>query len=332
MKVVRTLELARAGRWGQDGAAITREDLAEVAETFTARRPLTIGHVPPDGKEGPRYGQALNVRLAENGNLLVGDVEFGDEANRLYTGGLYDGWSVSIPRRAADGKRYLHHLALLGATPPKIPGLKEIESASYEYADGDNIKTLSFGGAIKTQGEPRVTEKEAAELAERNKKLEEENKKLLDEKKAKEELEAAAKAEGEKKKDGETAAATEETGGAGDSGAEGGKDFSDRLAKMEAEVRKSRVEALMAKVGQRLPQGLRDKVRGLANQLAGEDEAFNFSDNGKTTSAKAVDLLGEVLAQWPAPVKLGTSGFDYSDTEEGGGAKPVDWGKVAKGM
>jgi hypothetical protein len=331
MRVVRTLELARVGRWGQDGSAITRRDLVEVTKTFSGRRPLTIGHIPADKTEGPRYGQVLGVKLAEAGNLLVGDVEFGDEANGLYTQGLYDGWSVSIPRRAADGKRYLHHLALLGATPPKIPGLKELESASYQYADGDNIKTLSFEGAIKTQGEPRVTEKEAAELAEKNKKLEEENKKLLEEKKAKEEAEAAAKAEEEKKKAGETAAATEETGGAGDSGAESGKDFSDRLARMEAEVRKSRVEALMAKIGEKLPRGLRDKVRGLANQLAGEDEPCSFSDGGKSASAMALDLLGDILSRWPAPVKLGAEGFDYSDTE-GGGAQPVDWGKVAKGM
>jgi hypothetical protein len=319
------------GQWGQDGAEITRGDLAEVVQTFAGRRPLTIGHVPADGKEGPRYGQALKVRLAEDGNLLVGDVEFGDAANGLYTKGLYDGWSVSIPRRAADGRRYLHHLALLGATPPKIPGLKELESVSYEYADGDIVETRSFRGEIKTQGEAYVTDKEAAGLEEKNKKLEEENKKLLDEKKAKEEAEAAAKAEEEKKNAGEKAAGEKKPGSAEEAGAEGGNDFSDRLAKMEAEVRKSRVESLMAKASEKIPRGLRDKVLGLANRLAGEDEPFNFSDGGKTASAKAVDLLGDILSQWPAPVKLGASGFDYSDADDGG-AKPVDWGKVAKGM
>jgi hypothetical protein len=37
---------------------------------------------------------------------------------------------VSIPARAADGKRYLHHLAFLGATPPKIRDLLIVNSTN----------------------------------------------------------------------------------------------------------------------------------------------------------------------------------------------------------
>jgi hypothetical protein len=327
VKTVRTLELARTGEWGQDGAPITRRDLAEVAETFAGRPPLTLGHLRKDQKEGPRYGQILSVDLAENGNTLVGRVEFGDAAGAAYAAGEYDGWSVSIPRRGKDGKRYLHHLALLGETPPKIPGLRELDTVSYEYADGDNVETYSFAGTIKEREEARVTEEEAKKLQEKADRLEAENKKLLEEKAEREKADAAAKAAAKE------AAAPKAPEAAPAAAAEGGakpaEDFADRLAQVEGELRKSRAEALMAKVGGKLPEGLRDKARGLAYELAGNDEAFNFSDGGKAASAKGIDLLGDILSQWPVPVKLGSGGFDFGDP---GDAKPTDWSKVAKGM
>jgi hypothetical protein len=325
VKTVRTLELARTGDWGQDGAPITRRDLAEVVETFAGRPPLTLGHIPKDQKEGPRYGQALSVDLVENGNTLIGEVEFGDAANAAYEAGTYDGWSVSIPRRGKDGKRYLHHLALLGETPPKIPGLRELETASYEYADGDSVETYSFAGAIHEREEARVTEAEAKKLQEQADRLEAENKKLLEEKAEREKADAAAKEAAAPKAPEAAPAAAAGTEG----GARPAEDFADRLAQVEGELRKSRAEALMARVGGKLPEGLRDKARGLAYELAGSDEPFNFSDNGKAASAKGIDLLGEILSRWPVPVKLGSGGFDFSDA---GDAKPADWSKVAKGM
>ena len=326
MKTVRTLELARTGEWGQDGAAITRRDLAEVTETFAGRPPLTIGHIKADQKEGPRYGQVLSVSLGDEGNTLLGTVQFADAANAAYVRGEYDGWSVSIPRRGKDGKRYLHHLALLGETPPKIPGLRELESVSYDYGDGDEVQTYSFKGTINEKGDAQVTEEEAKKLEAEKKRLEEENKKLLEEKEAREKADAAAKekAEGAAGADSKTTAGEKPEEGAA------GSEYSDRLKRVEGELRKSRVEALMAKAGGKVPEGLRDKVRALADRLAGDGEAFNFSDNGKAVNGKGIDLLGEILFQWPEAVKTGGGGFNYSDAD--GGAKSADWGKVARGM
>jgi hypothetical protein len=327
MKTIRTLELARTGEWGQDGAAITRQDLAEVTETFAGRPPLTVGHIQANQREGPRYGQVLRAGLADEGNTLIGTVEFGDAANTAFLRGEYNGWSVSIPRRGKDGKRYLHHLALLGDTPPKSPGLQELDSVSYDYADGDKVETYSFGGAIKEQGDAQVTEEEAKKLEAEKKRLEEENKKLL---KEKEDLEKAAanSTTVPEAKPGDAAVPPKETPADGKAS---GDDYSDRLARVEGELRKSRVDALMAKAGGKIPEGLRDKVKGLAVRLAGDDEAFNFSDSGKTVSGKAVELLGEILSQWPAPVKTGGGGFEYSDPA-GEGKPAADWNKVAKGM
>jgi hypothetical protein len=330
MKVVRTLELARTGEWGRDGAAITRRDLAEVAETFAGGPPLTVGHIPKDQREGPRYGQIRSVSLSDNGNTLLGQVEFGDAANDAYTRGEFDRWSVSIPRRGKDGKRYLHHLALLGETPPKIPGLRELDVVSYQYADDDTIETYSFTGTIKEREEARVTEQEAKELKEKAERLEAENKKLLEEKAEREKAGAAAEAAKPAEAAAGAAAGDGKTAAAGQQRPEGGEDFSDRLGRMESELRKSRTEAFMAKAGGKLPEGLREKARGLAYELAGNDEPCNFSDGGKAASAKALDLLEDILSRWPEPVKTGGGGFSYSDAD--GGGKPADWGKVAKGM
>ncbi|MDR2020520.1 MAG: hypothetical protein LBQ14_07125 [Treponema sp.] len=321
---IRTLELARTGTWGQDGATITQQDLAEVKANFAGAPPLTLGHLRQGQTEGPRYGRVLAVDLAEKGNLLLGTVEFGDVADGAYQRGLYDGWSVSIPRRAKDGTRYLHHLALLGETPPKIPGLREAGAvANYEYADGDHIETYTFGGTIKEREDISVDPaKELAELKEKFAALEAENKKLREEKEAAEKAAAEAKAPAEKEDKGAAAPA------APPAEPDGGKDFADRLAKMEGEVCKSRVEILMAKVSGKIPEGLKDKVRGLAGRIAGDDAAFNFSDGGKDTSAKAIELLGEILGQWPAPVKTGSEGFQFADDS----GKSADWGKVAAGM
>jgi hypothetical protein len=329
VKTIRTLELARTGEWGRDGSPVTRKDLAEAVETFAGRPPLTVGHIPKEQKEGPRYGQVLSVSLADNGNTLLGQVEFGDAANGAYLEGAFDRWSISIPRRGRDGKRYLHHLALLGGTPPKIPGLRELDVVSYEYADDDTIEAYSFESAIKEQEEARVTEQEAKELKEKAERLEAENKKLLEEKAEREKAEAAAKAgakAAEKEAGDSKTTAAGETGG----GEKGGEDFSDRLGRMEEELRKSRVEALMAKVGGKVPEGLHGKVKGLARALAGDDGGHEFSDGGKPASAKAIDLLAGILSQWPVPVKTGGGGFDYSDAD--GGGKGADWGKVARGM
>jgi hypothetical protein len=332
VSIIRTLELARTGEWGQDGSAITRKDLAEAAETFAGRPPLTVGHIPKDQKEGPRYGQVLAVSLADEGNTLLGQVEFGDAANEAYTAGLFDHWSVSIPRRGRDGKRYLHHLALLGETPPKIPGLRELDAvsglpmASYEYADDDTVETYSFGGAIKEREGAEVTEEEAARLKKKNEELEAENKKLLE---GQAEREKAAAAEAAARQRAE-AAAKAGSGQPAEGGEKGGEEFSDRIARVEGELRKSRADAFMARVGEKLPEGLRDKARGLAHELAGREESCNFSDGGKEVSAKALDLLSDILSAWPAPVKTGGGGFEYGDAADG--ARGADWGKVAKGM
>ena len=106
--------------------------------------------------------------------------------------GCYKGWSVTIPKRASDGKRYLHSLAICGATPPKIPGLEQLMTKSC-YSDGDTVEVFDFSDAIDYQEEIPMTEEEKKKMAD----LEAENKKLKEDA----EKAAASKKDDEDKKE-----------------------------------------------------------------------------------------------------------------------------------
>ena len=123
------LELAHTGTFGADGNSITKQDLKEVVETFDGRVPISLGHYMTKRDDWwPSWGNVDSVMMTEDPNgedaTLIGDISIREELAEALKSGYYPGWSVSIPARASDGKRYLHHLAFLGAMPPAIRDLK----------------------------------------------------------------------------------------------------------------------------------------------------------------------------------------------------------------
>ena len=306
-RIMRTLELAYAGRWGQNGDLITEKDLKEVVETFTPRRPVGIGHDIMKKDDAPKYGNVWSVKLANSGKTLTGDVEFSETLDKLYTSGLYDGWSVSIPKRAIDGKTYLHHLAFLGATPPKIPGLKDLGGKPFQAADNDKIFSFDFSGKIKESDEEvKMTKEEIEAMQKENAELKEANKKLAENKTS---LEGELKkAQQEKKEMEEVSPETLP------------KEFSDKIKSYDEEMKKMRLQAFKAKVENHLPKGVMEQAEVLASSLSSRSDAVNFSDNGQSVSGTEIELLSSILRKWPQSVSLGSSGFDYSDRgSEGAG-------------
>ena len=81
-KKIRTLELARTGRWGLDGSVITRQDIAEMAQTFAGKRPVTIGHDVTD--RAPKFGDVLDCWPSADGNSIIGPVIFTEIGDKLY--------------------------------------------------------------------------------------------------------------------------------------------------------------------------------------------------------------------------------------------------------
>ncbi len=304
-RVIRKLELAKVGKWGANSDEITTKDLSDAVETFTANRPVGLGHEATRRDDAPRYGVVWSVELADGGNTLVGDVEFSEELDALYKSGKYTGWSVSIPKRKKYGKAYLHHLAFLGATPPKVSGLKNLGTVAFNYADDDEVIVYEFSGAIRnfdddiSDKEEKMNEEEIKKMQEELAQIKAENEKLKAEKKELEEK-LAAKGDGEKEP-------------------EVPKEFADKMSAMEAEMQKNRMAAFKASISDKVPAGLMDEVEALGSALSSSnfaDSSVEFADNGKQAKASPLDLLTSVLSKMPQPVELGHSGFDFADVDD----------------
>ena len=308
MEKERTWQLCRTGVFGADGARITERDLEEIRETFSPPRPVTVGH---DGSDRfPKFGDVTDiVGIYPDGRhpgekVLVGKVVLRPELARVFSdggaGGLYSGWSVTIPRRASDGKRYLHSLAVCGAVPPKIPELEAL-MVDGAFGDGDTVETAGFDGPPEyTDGGGKVPEEEKKKLED----LETENARL---RKKLEELEEAAK-----KKDGysdDVRAVREE------------------LAEAQKELRAGRLDRFSDTALAGVPEGLKAKALAAAQALADAD-AVEFDDgSGAVQKGRPLDLLRDVLAAWPAE-KLEPV-YSFSDGDDGKKKKGNDWAEIA---
>lgn len=130
------------------------KDLHEVADSYDPKLSeafLTIGHMadkqfvlgfsPAD--DVPSYGKVINLFV--DGNTLFADVEPIAEAVDWIRRGLYNHRSAGIYKpdnihNPTPGKRYLRHIALLGASPPKIKGLTPLNElfAERTYNEEEN--------------------------------------------------------------------------------------------------------------------------------------------------------------------------------------------------
>lgn len=322
MKKIRTWQLARTGTFGQDGAKITEKDLQEVSETFTPTRPISIGHDSAHGDNFPKFGDVLAIDgiyddpKHKGEKVLVGMVVLHPELEKQFSdtddgNGCYKGWSVTIPRRASDGKRYLHSLAICGATPPKIPGLEQLMVKSC-YSDGDKVEVFDFSDAIDYQEEVPMTKEEEEKM----KALELENKKLKED---------AAKAAAPKK--------DEEDKKEKFSDSEEYADMQKKISDLEASRKEAVVKGVCAKFAD-IPAGLKDSVQKVAGVLASNEDKFEFSDkDGNKTTKSVLDLFCDVLSGViAAPKKDEVTGRQFNADEfndKKSDGKETDWGKVA---
>jgi hypothetical protein len=322
MKKIRTWQLARTGTFGQDGAKITEQDLREIAETFTPTRPITIGHDAAHGDNFPKFGDVLLIDgiyddpKHRGEKVLVGQVALHPELERQFSDkddgdGCYKGWSVTIPRRGSDGKRYLHSLAICGATPPKIPGLEQLMVKSC-YSDGDSVEVFDFSDAIDYQEEIPMTDEEKKKMEA----LEAENKKL--------------------KEDAEKAAASQKAGEDKKEKFSDSQEYADMQKKI-SDLEASRKEAVVKGVCDKfadVPAGLKDNVQKVAGVLASASESFEFCDkDGNKSSKTALDLFSDLLSGLIAAPKKDDvtsrqfNADEFNDKKSDG--KTTDWGKIA---
>lgn len=319
---IRTWQLCRTGKFGQDGASITRQDLQDLMETFTPTRPISIGHDMARGDSFPKFGDVLTLEgIRDDPNhpgeqVLIGSVMLHPELDGIYDdgdgNGLYKGWSVTIPRRASDGKRYLHSLAITGAVPPKIPGLQQLMTKNC-YAEDDAIEIFSFGDSPKFQ-EVSMTEEEKKRMEE----LEAENKRLKDElekKKQSDDPDKKAKVKRTEDDPGENGEYNDATS----------KAMMAKLEEMESQLKQTKVDRFCDAIKDKVPAGIMDKAKALAAELA-EGKEVNFSDN---TSADALLTLQEILSLWPTMEGQQLYSFSDDGDSKDKNSKNEGWSKVA---
>lgn len=316
---IRTWQLCRTGKFGQDGASITRQDLQDLMDTFTPTRPVSIGHDMARGDSFPKFGDVLALEgIRDDPNhpgeqVLIGSVMLHPELDSIYDdgdgNGLYKGWSVTIPRRAADGKRYLHSLAITGAVPPKIPGLEQLTVTS-NYSEGDAVETFTFTDNPKLQ-EDSMTDEEKKRMEE----LEAERDRL---KKELEEL----KAKGGKPKVPPTEDDPRQKGEYNDATS---KAMMAKLEEMESQLKQAKVDRFCDAIKDKIPAGIMDKAKALAAELA-EGKEVNFSDN---TSEDALQVLQEIFNLWPTVEERQVYSFSDNGDSKDKNSKNEGWGKVA---
>ena len=118
------------------------EDVAAIAEAYNTtvhEAPIVVGHPKLDG---PAYGWVKSLS-ANNGSLVAEFSELEPAFAELVQSKRYKKVSASFyppnaPANPTPGQWYLKHLGFLGATPPAIKGLAEI-----------NFKKLVMAGNLQ---------------------------------------------------------------------------------------------------------------------------------------------------------------------------------------
>jgi hypothetical protein len=138
------VEIARVGRYDLSTGTheFTKAQLAAAVAHAADRAPrIGIGHIDPrfnpathDGD--PAFGRVVNLRLDQDGNVLVGDFDgmaawLDENLDVAYPG-------RSIEARVKGDDMQITAVKLLGTTPPGISTLKDLASAiAASVADGE---------------------------------------------------------------------------------------------------------------------------------------------------------------------------------------------------
>jgi len=154
------MDLFLAGNY--DGRDYTADDIAEIAQSYDPKlhqAPMVIGHPETDA---PAYGwvhavTGVDGRLATPNYEIV--PEFADQIKK----GLYRKRSIALydrhdPHNPTPGKLYLKHVGWLGATPPKVKGLGDVQ-----FAQEPNALTITVPLVFAEGLPPEKPEKEKPE-------------------------------------------------------------------------------------------------------------------------------------------------------------------------
>ncbi len=131
------IEILAAGRHvASDGTVheITRADLTNLAQSYDpqlSEAPIVIGHPTLNA---PAYGWVKSL-IVDGDKLLAEPHQVDAEFAEIVNAGRYKKrsaslWGETSPGNPTPGKRYLRHVGFLGAQPPAVKGLRDVQLSS----------------------------------------------------------------------------------------------------------------------------------------------------------------------------------------------------------
>jgi hypothetical protein len=149
------VEIARVGTYKLSTGpfTFTREHLAAAVRNYTAGGAaprLKAGHVDPRFDGEPALGTVTNLRLSDDGDVLVGDYANVPAALDDWLDSAYPGRSIEAAATSDPPDLRITHVALLGVTLPGIDSLADLPARfangplTLAAAQDNNGKTINF--------------------------------------------------------------------------------------------------------------------------------------------------------------------------------------------
>jgi hypothetical protein len=310
------IEIFRAGRHTDDAGVVhefSDADVAGMAASYQPalrEAPLCVGH---PAANLPAYGWVASL-AAGDGRLTMTarDVEpqFAEMVReRRFPKRSASFYAPAHPNNPTPGRWYLRHVGFLGAQPPAVAGLKDIQ-----FADGADSGVVSFSEAAPIPTFPQGGKEPIPPTQPQEPLMSDADKAELERLRAdaRANADALAQAQAQAKAANEAAEAARKQAA---SFAE--KAASDRRADI-ASFAQAQVER-----GQLLPK---DKLAAVAalETLAGAEQPVSFAEGGVTTQVTAPQMLAwlkDLIGSRAAAVQFG---------EQAGGAGDVGAGARGK--
>lgn len=289
------IEIFRAGTHIDDQGTshvFSDADVAGMAASYnpaTREAPLTIGH--PEHNL-PAYGWVQSVGRNAAGVLTINPHKVEPQFAEMVAAGRFTKRSASFyppsaPNNPTPGKWYLRHVAFLGAQPPAIAGLKDIQ-----FSEDDAGGAVSFSEPVTADPSTQEPDDMSKELQAQ---LDEANAKLKAEQEATSKLKAEKEASDKAATDAQAAAAS----------------FAER-AKADRKAGFVSFAEAQIKAGTLLPK---DKEMAVATlDMLADAQPVEFSEGDTTKKVSPAQWLQDLITS-AKPV------VDFS--EFAGGATPV---------
>ncbi|MEG1202044.1 MAG: hypothetical protein RSD82_07770, partial [Comamonas sp.] len=252
------------------------QEMASGYNPLLREAPLTVGH---PASNLPAYGWVKSVQTA-NGVLSINTHQVEHQFSEMVQTGRFKKRSASFyppqsPNNPTPGKWYLRHVAFLGAQPPAVAGLKDIE-----FSEDDAGGAVSFSESVtadpSTQESLSMTEAEIKAMQDQ----------LAAEKKARIEADAKAKASEDEATAAKAAAAS----------------FAEKAANDRKASFVSFAES-QVKAGKLLPK---DQAMAVATLVALDDaKPVEFSEGDITRKVSPSQWLQDLIANAKPQVEFG---------------------------